>query len=164
MTRWAYLSLILALAGFGVAAYAQANASQIPGGKVPIHWNIHGQVDGYGPPAVAAFLVPAIMAALLALFWALPWLSPKQFETDTFRGTYCFIMFVIIAVMSAMFGICGMVPCLPAFPICALILPSELRSGIAPGLPILPIALSLSIGEEVRSRNLLPDAVSQSEI
>jgi uncharacterized membrane protein len=65
--------------------------------QVPIHWDMNGQVNGYGSPAVAACLVPAIMVALLAMFWALPWLSPKQFETDTFRGTYWFIAFLIMA-------------------------------------------------------------------
>jgi uncharacterized membrane protein len=73
--------------------------------QVPIHWNIHGQVDGYGSPAVAAFLMPGVMAALLALFWALPWLSPKQFETDTFRDVYWFIMFVIMAFMGYVHGL-----------------------------------------------------------
>jgi uncharacterized membrane protein len=64
--------------------------------RVPIHWNIHGQVDGYGSPTFAAFFVPGIMVALLLLLWALPWLSPKQFEIDSFRGVYWLIAFVIL--------------------------------------------------------------------
>src|SRR6185369_1400636 len=69
--------------------------------QVPIHWNIHGQVDGYGPPSVL-FVMPAVMVALLLLFWVLPWLSPKQFEVDAFRETYWFIMFVVMALMGYM--------------------------------------------------------------
>src|SRR5207244_876606 len=45
------------------------------------------------------------MAVLLALFYALPWLSPKQFETDTFRGTYWFITFLIMAFVGYVHGL-----------------------------------------------------------
>jgi len=73
--------------------------------RVPIHWNIQGQVDGYGSPLFATLFVPAIMTALLVLFAALPWLSPKQFETDTFRDTYGFIAFVIMAFVGYVHGL-----------------------------------------------------------
>ena len=68
--------------------------------RVPVHWNIRGHVDGYGPPSTAAFLLPGIMVALVLLFWMLPSLSPKQFEVDAFRETYWFMTFVIMAVMA----------------------------------------------------------------
>jgi len=73
--------------------------------KVPIHWNIHGQVDGYGSPGMAAFLLPVMMVALALLFAALPWLSPKQFEIDSFRETYWFLTFVIMSVMAYIHGV-----------------------------------------------------------
>jgi immunity protein, SdpI family len=73
--------------------------------RVPIHWNIQGQVDGYGSPLFATLFVPAIMAALLVLFSVLPWLSPKQFETDTFRDTYGFIALVIMAFVGYTHGL-----------------------------------------------------------
>jgi uncharacterized membrane protein len=62
---------------------------------VPIHWNFKGEVDGYGPRAIA-FLLPGLMAGLLLLFRVLPWLSPKKFEVDSFRSTYCYIVVIII--------------------------------------------------------------------
>jgi uncharacterized membrane protein len=67
--------------------------------RVPIHWNIQGQVDGYGSPAAAALITPVAIIGLLALFSALPWLSPKQFEVDAFRGVFWFMIFVILAFM-----------------------------------------------------------------
>jgi len=73
--------------------------------RVPIHWDIQGQVNGYGSPMFATLFVPSIMAALLVLFSVLPWLSPKQFETDTFRDTYGFIALVIMAFVGYTHGL-----------------------------------------------------------
>jgi len=67
---------------------------QLPA-KIPIHWNIHGQIDGYGDKSWGAFLMPAILAGLMLLFAVLPWLSPKPFAVDSFRETYWFIVLAI---------------------------------------------------------------------
>jgi len=64
--------------------------------RVPTHWNLHGQGDGYGAKWWAAFFGPGIMAATLVLFWLLPWLSPRHFEVDTFRSTCLYIMLVLL--------------------------------------------------------------------
>lgn len=67
--------------------------------RVPMHWNFQGQVDDYGSrPTV--FLMPGFMTAIMLVFAALPWLSPKHFEVDTFRSTYLYIMVVIVAFMA----------------------------------------------------------------
>lgn len=73
--------------------------------QIPTHWNIHGQIDGYGSKQWAAFLTPAIMVGLLLLFWAIPWLSPKHFEVDSFRATYWFIVAVMSAMMAFVHGL-----------------------------------------------------------
>jgi uncharacterized membrane protein len=67
--------------------------------QIPTHWNIHGQIDGYGAKQWAAFLLPCIMLGLVGLFAALPSLSPKQFELDTFRATYWFICLAVVVLM-----------------------------------------------------------------
>jgi uncharacterized membrane protein len=64
--------------------------------RVPTHWNIHGRVDGYGAKEWAVFMGPGIMAAMLVLFRLLPWLSPRQFEVDSFRRTYLYIMVLML--------------------------------------------------------------------
>ncbi|HVX10622.1 MAG TPA: SdpI family protein [Pirellulales bacterium] len=68
--------------------------------QVPIHWNIRGEVDGYGAKQWAIFLTPAAMIGLLALFRLLPWLSPKSFTLDTFRGTYEFVVALSMGLMA----------------------------------------------------------------
>jgi uncharacterized membrane protein len=73
--------------------------------QVPTHWNIRGEVDAYGNKGWATFLMPAVMVGLLALFRLLPWLSPKSFTLDTFRGTYEFIVAATMGLMAYIHGL-----------------------------------------------------------
>jgi uncharacterized membrane protein len=73
--------------------------------QIPIHWNIRGEVDGYGAKQWALFVMPLAMAGMLVLFYFLPALSPKHFEVDTFRATYLYIMFVVTALFFYMHAI-----------------------------------------------------------
>jgi uncharacterized membrane protein len=63
---------------------------------IPMHWNIHGKLDGYGPKSTI-FIMPAVMVFLLGLFAVLPALSPKHFEVDASRSTYLYIMVLVLA-------------------------------------------------------------------
>jgi uncharacterized membrane protein len=67
--------------------------------RIPTHWNLYGQPNGYGVRATVLW-VPGGMALLLLLFRALPWLSPKQFEVDTFHATYLYIMLIVLGLMA----------------------------------------------------------------
>jgi uncharacterized membrane protein len=102
MTRF-YLALGL---GLTLLAWAAALAAYpyLPE-KVPIHWNIRGEVDGYGPKQWAVFVTPIAMLALWALFRALPWLSPKSFTLDTFRGTYEFAVALTMGLLAYIHGL-----------------------------------------------------------
>jgi uncharacterized membrane protein len=64
--------------------------------RIPIHWNIRGEIDGYGPKAMA-FVLPGLMVGLMLMFGALPWLLPPQLEIDSFRSTYSFLIILILA-------------------------------------------------------------------
>jgi uncharacterized membrane protein len=96
MERKYYLSAaaVIAAATAGIAvAYPHLPAT------VPLHWNAHGQVNGWGPKWSLFLWGPAMMAGIVLLFWALPWLSPRHFEVDSFRATYLYIMLVLVALM-----------------------------------------------------------------
>ena len=67
---------------------------------VPIHWDAHGQVNGWGPKWSLFLYGPGMMMLIVLLFSALPWLSPKKFEVDSFRATYLYIMIVIVAMLA----------------------------------------------------------------
>ena len=49
---------------------------------MPTHWNASGEIDGWSPKLLGAFLMPLIMAGIVALFAALPRISPRGFAVD----------------------------------------------------------------------------------
>ena len=63
------------------------------------HWDIHGQPNGYSPKGTLYF-IPGLMAGMMLLTWLLPWLSPKQFEVESFRSTYMQIMLIMIGLLA----------------------------------------------------------------
>ena len=67
--------------------------------RVPVHWNLAGQADGYGPRAFAWLTGPGLMAAVLALGVALPWLSPRRFDVRRFSATYAYLITVVVTML-----------------------------------------------------------------
>jgi uncharacterized membrane protein len=101
MTRVYWIIAILLIAiSLGAAAWLYGGLPQ----QIPTHWNIRGEVDGYGGKWTL-FLMPAMMAGMLVLFYFLPALSPKHFEVDTFRSTYLYIMVLVVALFAYMHGV-----------------------------------------------------------
>ena len=50
--------------------------------QIPSHFNMQGEVDGYTAKPWGAFLMPLTMAFVVAIFAALPRISPKGYEID----------------------------------------------------------------------------------
>jgi uncharacterized membrane protein len=101
MTRWGWLSFVLVIAGFGLAVYADAHVDQIPGDKIPIHWNINMEPDGWvakDRPFMAFYLLPTVIGGMIALgLFLLPWLSPRNFAVEDFRRTFDYVFFLVAA-------------------------------------------------------------------
>lgn len=87
-------AVILAAFAGTVVAYPQLPA------VVPLHWDAHGNVSGWGPKWSLFLYGPGLMALFVLLFSALPWLSPKKFEIDSFRATYLYIMMTLVALLA----------------------------------------------------------------
>jgi len=56
--------------------------------RVPIHWNLRGEVDGWGSPGMALWLLPALMLADLFLFRAIPKIDPRRASWDQHDSAY----------------------------------------------------------------------------
>jgi uncharacterized membrane protein len=70
--------------------------------QVPVHWNAAGQADGFVAKEnsfLTFYVMPLAMVGVVGLTLLLPWLSPKHFEIDRFRGTYGYIMFLVTALL-----------------------------------------------------------------
>lgn len=69
--------------------------------RVPIHWNIHGEVDGYGGRFMGAFGLPLVTLGLYLLMVAVPRIDPKKKNYAKFTGAYnafmaAFVLFMLV--------------------------------------------------------------------
>src|SRR5262249_43890572 len=100
MTRWFYLSVALTLGALGASLYFyEFRYDDLPD-RVPIHWDINFNPDGWVPKSdalLAFFVWPIAMAVLCLVTLVLPWLSPRHFQVDSFRGTYDYVMMLVVA-------------------------------------------------------------------
>lgn len=90
------LSLVVALAATAYGLYLYPTLPE----RVPSHWNIRGEVDGWSSRTVAVFLMPAIIFGMGALLAGLPSLSPKGFLLNESRRPYNLTCFIVVAMMS----------------------------------------------------------------
>ncbi len=92
---WA-VAVLLALCDVAVSVWAFG----ILPDRVPIHWNIHNEVDGYGSKWITLALMPIVVVGIIGLFAALPALSPKGFEIDGSRPTLAMLLVIVLGLMS----------------------------------------------------------------
>src|SRR5262249_36848830 len=100
MSRWLWLSIVLTLGALAGTLFLYTFGSEWLPAEVPVHWNIKGEADHRVPRnQVLPYLLisPGAMALMVLLTVVLPWLSPRSFDLERFRGTYEYIMFLIVA-------------------------------------------------------------------
>lgn len=76
--------LFLILINFGVSLYFWSKLPQI----VPTHWNIIGEVDGWGPKELNLFLLPVINLAVFFLMIFFPKIDPLRKNYQKFIREY----------------------------------------------------------------------------
>jgi uncharacterized membrane protein len=67
---------------------------------VATHWDVSGHANGWSPKWSLVLYEPGLMLGMVLVFSAIPWLSPKKFEVDSFRATYLYIMIMIVALLA----------------------------------------------------------------
>jgi uncharacterized membrane protein len=93
-TYWV-CALILIAAAFAATAGFYPSLPE----RVPMHWNIRGEIDKWGPRSTV-WIMPCAMVGMLGLFAILPKLSPRPFDLDSRSWTaYLFVMVVLIGLM-----------------------------------------------------------------
>jgi uncharacterized membrane protein len=103
MSRSLLFSIVLtALAAAAAPAAYYGLHDRLPE-RVPIHWNIRGEADGFVERDGALphlLIIPAIMAGMVLLTVLLPLVSPRRFDVDRFRPTWDYLMALVVG----MFG------------------------------------------------------------
>ncbi len=71
----------------------------------PMHWNIAGEVDGYGHPLMAVMIAPLIALAMVVLMPLLPKFDPRRENYPSFAGSYEMIMSALVLFFALVHGL-----------------------------------------------------------
>lgn len=71
--------------------------------RVPLHWNLKGEVDRYGSPLVGAFGIPSMLAVIYLLMLVLPLIDPKSRNYALFAGVYNMFKLVFALFMAGLY-------------------------------------------------------------
>jgi len=96
MRKWIPLLVIV------VAFVASAAVYQDLPDRMPTHWNMSGEVDGWTSLPWGAFLIPVMLVVMLGVFHLLPKIDPRAPSYAKFRGSY---EIVIVAMMIFLLGV-----------------------------------------------------------
>lgn len=79
-----WISHGLVLAGFLLAAYAWPRLPD----RIPIHWNLAGEANGFGEKTFGVFVFPVLLLVMDGLFALLPRISPRDWPIAPFAAAY----------------------------------------------------------------------------
>lgn len=95
-SRW-----MSAAAAAGMWMFALAVYARLPE-RVPSHWNLQGEVDGWMPRIAGAFLLPAIATVLAVLHGSVRRVDPRAENVDRFAGDWRLILNLVTLFMGVM--------------------------------------------------------------
>lgn len=92
---------ILLLAMFALAAATWAGAPE----RIPVHWDAHGEVDGYGGRFEGLLVLPLAGLAMYLVMAFLPRLDPGRANYAQFAGAYTALRTLILAFVAGLYGV-----------------------------------------------------------
>jgi len=72
--------------------------------RIPVHWNINGEIDRYGGRLEGLLAVPLIAVAVYALMLALPRIDPGRANYASFRAAYRWCRLAVLGMVAFMYG------------------------------------------------------------
>ncbi|HEX4935760.1 MAG TPA: SdpI family protein [Gemmatimonadaceae bacterium] len=66
-------------------------------GRVPMHWNLAGEVDRYGSRLSGAFMIPLMMLFIWGMMRVLPKIDPRRANYAKMEGTYELVITMVLA-------------------------------------------------------------------
>src|SRR5215213_5719111 len=94
MRKW-YPALLIALSVI-VSAIVYP---QLPE-RVPTHWNLRGEINGYGSRWVTTLLFPLLLVAMWGLFRVLPKIDPRRANFAKMEGAYTLVVNASLTVVA----------------------------------------------------------------
>ena len=93
MRKWIPGSLIAAAWAISFAAYHRLPT------RIPTHWGVSGQANGWSGRSIGAFGIPVLMLLIWGLCYWLPMIDPRRDNYAKFRGAYDVVVAAVLAVM-----------------------------------------------------------------
>ncbi len=97
MTTKTAAVLVLVLIAIALAASFSLYSS-LPE-RMPTHWNMKGEVNGWSGKPLACLILPSFMLLILFFILAADWLSPVHFKVGAFRSAFNYLMVIVAALM-----------------------------------------------------------------
>lgn len=72
--------------------------------RMPVHWGLSGQPDGWSSTLVGALLLPGIMVLLTGIFAVLPGMDPLRKNYDFHGSVYYLLVNVVVCFMLVIHG------------------------------------------------------------
>lgn len=98
-TEWPHWALLAAM--FLASAVVWPRAPE----RLPVHWDLAGEVDRHGGRVEGLLLLPALALGVYLLLRALPRLDPGRANYALFGGAYATIRLATLAVLAAIHGV-----------------------------------------------------------
>ncbi|HYR09473.1 MAG TPA: SdpI family protein [Longimicrobium sp.] len=93
-SRWLGTAVAAAMWAFALAVYAR-----LPN-RVPSHWNLQGEVDGWMEKPLGPLMQPLIATVMLGLLWLLPRIDPRRANVERFAEDRRLLINLIILFMA----------------------------------------------------------------
>jgi uncharacterized membrane protein len=90
--------MLMLLATLGVSAWFYPQLGQ----RVPVHWNIRGEIDGYGSKWVPLLITPGAIVLVVLIMSGLPLLGPFRRNFELFRTIYGRLCVTIVTAFSSL--------------------------------------------------------------
>ncbi len=97
-TEWPHWLLLMFL--FVLAASNWSSTSE----RIPVHWNVHGEVDRYGGRFEGLLLLPLVALTLYLAMVLLPRIDPGRANYAAFAGAYATLRLAILATLAAVYA------------------------------------------------------------
>jgi len=73
--------------------------------RIPVHWNVAGQVDRYGGKVEGLLLPPLLALGIYLLMLLLPRIDPGHKNYALFQGAYATIRVAIVTLQAGLYGV-----------------------------------------------------------
>jgi uncharacterized membrane protein len=73
--------------------------------RLPVHWNLQGEVDRYGGKFEGLFLLPLVTLGLYVLLLVMPLVDPGRRNYQNFRKAYNAIRITLVLFMALIYGL-----------------------------------------------------------